>query len=92
MPLSGGDRKALKKELGKSRAMSGILSAQADELRARGEALLQKADNLVCQSWNERMWDDGELIGLLIIKRLTEVMRTLAHLTKNVPAAGYLRS
>jgi hypothetical protein len=60
MPLSGGDRKALNKELGKSRAMTGILSAQADELRARGEALIQKADNLVCQSWNERMWSDGE--------------------------------
>ena len=62
MPLSGGDRKALKKELGKSRAMTGILSAQADELRARSEALIQKADNLICQSWNERMWSDGEPI------------------------------
>lgn len=61
-PLSGGDRKALKKELGKSRAMTGILSAQADELRSRGEALLQKSDNLACQSWNERMWSDGEPI------------------------------
>lgn len=59
-PLSGGDRKALKKELGKSRAMTGILSAQADELRCRGDALLQKSDNLTCQSWNERMWSDGE--------------------------------
>jgi hypothetical protein len=49
--------------------MAGILSDQADELRARGEALIQKADNLVCQSWNERMWDDGELIGLFIIRR-----------------------
>lgn len=61
-PLSGGDRKALKKELGKSRSMTGILSAQADELRSRGEALLQKSDNLTCQSWNERMWSDGEPI------------------------------
>jgi hypothetical protein len=37
----------------------GVLSAQADELRSRGEALLQKSDNLACQSWNERMWSDG---------------------------------
>src|SRR5262245_36624660 len=33
-PLSGGDRKALKKELGKARAMTGILAAQSDELLA----------------------------------------------------------
>jgi hypothetical protein len=29
-PLSGGDRKALKKELVKSRAMTGILAEQSD--------------------------------------------------------------
>ena len=62
-PLSGGDRKALKKELVKARAMTGILSAQAEEMRAKGEALIQKADNLACQSWNERMWSDGEPIN-----------------------------
>jgi phage FluMu protein Com len=58
-PLSGGDRKALRKELGKSRAMTGILARQSDEARAEGEALIRKADNLACQSWNERMWSDG---------------------------------
>lgn len=61
-PLSGGDRKALKKELSKSRAMTGILAAQSAELRARGEAIIRQADKLLCESWNERMWSDGEPI------------------------------
>lgn len=34
-PLSGGDRKALNKELGKARAMTGIFAAQSAEMRAR---------------------------------------------------------
>ena len=25
-----------------------------------GEALIQQADKLLCESWNERMWSDGE--------------------------------
>jgi hypothetical protein len=58
-PLSGGDRKALSKELTKARAMTGILSARADEARRAGEALIREADDLLCQSWNERMWADG---------------------------------
>ena len=33
-PLSGGDRKALNKELGKSRAMTNILAAQSAEIAA----------------------------------------------------------
>jgi hypothetical protein len=61
-PLSGGDRKALKKELGKARAMTGILAAQSDEMRSKGEALIKQADKLACESWNERMWSDGEPI------------------------------
>ncbi len=36
-PLSGGDRKALAKELGKARAMANILAAQSAEMRAKGE-------------------------------------------------------
>lgn len=58
-PLSGGDRKALIKELAKSRAMTGILAEQSEQFRSQGEALIRKADNLACQSWNERMWSDG---------------------------------
>jgi hypothetical protein len=54
-PLSGGDRKALAKELGKARAMANILAAQAAEMRAKGEAIIQQADRLLCESWNERM-------------------------------------
>ena len=61
-PLSGGDRKALTKELRKARAMTGILAAQSAEMRAKGAALIQQADRLLCESWNERMWSDGEPI------------------------------
>jgi hypothetical protein len=58
-PLSGGDRKALTKELGKSRAMANMLAAQSVEMRVKGEAMIQQADKLLCESWNERMWSDG---------------------------------
>jgi hypothetical protein len=58
-PLSGGDRKALSKELTKARAMTVILSTRAVEARRAGEALIREADDLLCQSWNERMWADG---------------------------------
>lgn len=61
-PLSGGDRKALGKELGKARAMTTILAAQSAETRAKGEALIRTADKLLCESWNERIWADGEPI------------------------------
>src|SRR4029450_3115687 len=61
-PLSGGDRKALAKELGKARAMANILAAQSAETRAQGEGRNQQADRLLCESWNERMWSDGEPI------------------------------
>jgi hypothetical protein len=53
-PLSGSHRKALNKELGKARAMTGILAA-------KGEAMIQQADKLLCESWNERMWSDGPI-------------------------------
>lgn len=59
-PLSGGDRKALAKELGRARAMTNILATQAAEARAKGEALIRTADRLLCESCNERMWADGE--------------------------------
>ena len=42
MPLSGGDRKALKKELSKSRAMTRIFAERAEEKRREGEALIGK--------------------------------------------------
>jgi hypothetical protein len=58
-PLSGGDRKALKKELARARAMTTILADRSLEKRAAGEALIREADDLLCQSWNERMWSDG---------------------------------
>ncbi len=43
-PLSGGDRRALTKELGKARAMANILASQSAEMRAKGEAMIQQAD------------------------------------------------
>ena len=58
-PLSGGDRKALTKEIAKSRAMTTVFAARSAEKRREGEALIREADNLLCQSWNERMWSDG---------------------------------
>ena len=59
IPLSGGDRKALTKELAKSRAMTRIFAERSAEKRREGEALIREADNLACQSWNEKMWSDG---------------------------------
>jgi len=61
-PLSGGDRKALRKELDRARAMTIVLARQADELRTKGNALIRQADKLSCESWNEHMWADGEPI------------------------------
>src|ERR1700684_1461680 len=61
-PLSGGDRKALNKELGKARAMANILAAQSADMRTKAEAMIRQADKLLCESWNERMWSDGEPI------------------------------
>lgn len=59
-PLSGGDRKALAKELGRACAMTTILTTLSVEARAKGEALIKQADRLLlCESRNERMWADG---------------------------------
>lgn len=58
-PLSGGDRKALAKELVQARAMTTVLARRSEEFRAEGEALIRKADALACESWNEKMWVDG---------------------------------
>jgi hypothetical protein len=59
IPLSGGDRKALKKELSASAGIERMLADQAADARARGEELIRRADDLDCQSWNERMWRAG---------------------------------
>jgi hypothetical protein len=42
--------------------MTGILAAQSADLRSKGEALIKQADKLACESWNERMWSNGEPI------------------------------
>ena len=42
--------------------MTTILAAQSTEVRAKAETSLQQADRLLCESWNERMWADGEPI------------------------------
>lgn len=36
--------------------------ARSVEARTKGEALMKEADRLLCESWNERMWSDGEPI------------------------------
>ena len=43
----------------KARAMTRIFAERSAEKRREGEALIREADNLACQSWNERMWSDG---------------------------------
>ena len=50
MPLSGGDRKALTKELSKSRAMTHIFAERSAEKRREGEALIREADNLAVKA------------------------------------------
>jgi hypothetical protein len=60
--MSGGDREALTKELRKARGVTLMLARQSEELRGKGEALIREADKLACESWNERMWADGEPI------------------------------
>jgi len=62
MPLSGGDRKALKKELARSSGVTRMLAEQSAQLRGQGENLIQRADDMACQSWNERMWSVAEPI------------------------------
>jgi hypothetical protein len=52
-------RKALAKELNKSRAMTIVLARRSEERRAEGEALIREADKLLSESWNEKMWADG---------------------------------
>jgi len=58
-PLSGGDRKALAKETDQGAGHDADLAERANEKHAAGEALIQEADDLACQSWNERMWAGG---------------------------------
>lgn len=40
--------------------MTSIVAQRAAETRAASEAMIREADDLLCQSWNERMWADGE--------------------------------
>jgi hypothetical protein len=42
--------------------MTTILATRSAEARTKGEALIRTADKLLCESWNERMWADGEPI------------------------------
>jgi len=42
--------------------MTVMLARQSEVLRAKGDDIIQRADDLLCQSWNERMWSAGEPI------------------------------
>jgi hypothetical protein len=86
-PLSGGDRKALNKELGKARVMTNILAAQSAEMRAKADTMLQKADRLLCESWNERMWSDGEPIDPSRRRSTKPSMAVFLGWRSNAPAA-----
>ncbi|MCP1852757.1 hypothetical protein J2R80_006580 [Bradyrhizobium sp. USDA 4541] len=39
--------------------MTTVFARRSEEKRAEGEALIREADDLLCQSWNEKMWADG---------------------------------
>jgi phage FluMu protein Com len=42
--------------------MTTILATRSVEARSKGEALIRTADTLLCESWNERMWANGQPI------------------------------
>jgi hypothetical protein len=73
MPLSGGDRKAFTKELSKSRAMTRIFAERSAEKRREGEALIREADNLSCQSWNERQQTHADHLGAQVQRLLLDL-------------------
>jgi hypothetical protein len=52
MPLSGGDRKALAKQLRQAEALHREYSRQAAIERANGEGRIRRADRLECDAWN----------------------------------------
>jgi hypothetical protein len=62
MPLSGGDPQGTEQGARQGSCDEGVLAAQSAEMRAKAETMLQQADRLLCESWNERMWSDGEPI------------------------------
>jgi hypothetical protein len=64
MPLSGGDRKALKKELARS-GHDGNARPRFGDAGRQGRAPDQAGGQLACESWNERMWSAGEPIDPL---------------------------
>jgi hypothetical protein len=66
IPLSGGDRKHLQKELSRARSTHAALSQRAAEARALGQRMmkeaedqLQHADRLKCEAWNAIMFCGG---------------------------------
>lgn len=58
-PLSGGDRKALKKSLREATSTAVALEAQAEAARTKGEELIRTADRYACEAWNARLWAEG---------------------------------
>jgi hypothetical protein len=60
-PLSGGDRKALKKELSKSRAMTRIFAERSAEKRREGEALNRNVERVFNPSRKETHWGRRKL-------------------------------
>ncbi|MEH2510166.1 hypothetical protein V1291_001520 [Nitrobacteraceae bacterium AZCC 1564] len=69
IPLSGGDRKNLNKELARARSAHAALSQRAKISRAQGEKMLraareklQEAARLHCEAWNAIMFCGGPAV------------------------------
>jgi hypothetical protein len=60
-PLSGGDRKVLKKELSKSRVMTRIFAERSAEKRLAGEALNRDVERVFNPSRKETHWGRRKL-------------------------------
>lgn len=42
--------------------MTTVLATRSAEMRAKADTMMRQADKLLCESWNEKMWADGEPI------------------------------
>ena len=61
-PLSGGDRKALTQGARQGARDDQHPGCAVGRGPGQGRGLIRQADKLLCESWNERMWADGEPI------------------------------
>jgi hypothetical protein len=67
MPLSGGDRKALKKELSKSRAMTRIFAERSAEKRREGDPQFEER-NLILLTVTNRGREATMITNMVLFK------------------------